>query len=143
MSKAAGSRELDVEVATRITGYRWVEWNHDALDGAPIDEPGRFLAHPDEPTYHLCSPAPPGTPDAQHPFRFVPPYSTNLDSALDAAEHVGLFRSGNAILTEAPGGRWLLEIGATGERFEGSEAASVVCRAVLAWHEHAAADGAE
>lgn len=50
--------QLDVEVATRLCGFGWVQWSRDAPGGGPLYRPGHFLASPDDPIWHLLEDAP-------------------------------------------------------------------------------------
>lgn len=127
------ARRLDLDVAVRIMGYRWVEWNHALLHGAPLDQPGRFLARPDDPLAHLQTPARPGTPDQEGALGALPRFSRDLQLALEAAKAVGLFRDGDADLSRGTDGDWALEVRAGGRRYAGPSAAAVVCRAALDW----------
>jgi hypothetical protein len=98
---------LDSQIATRVFGYRWVEWNHAFLRGAPLDTPGRFLASPDHALAHLHVDAASGTEPAPDALSLVPPFTTSLDHAFEAA-------SG-------------------GLRVAGPRLASTLCQATIAW----------
>lgn len=125
-----GSRHLDIEVATRVMDYRWVEWDHAALLGGPLDEPGRFLARPDQITSHLHVLADRTAPLNRSPLRYVPRYSRAADEALIAADAAGVFTAGAGTLSR-DGDRWVVLLRVTGDRFADDEVAAVLCRAAV------------
>ena len=92
--RARTERELalDLDVGLRIERYRWVEWNHGALVGRPVDEEGRFVAHPGDLMAHLQTDAGDTVPFADHPYERLPRFSLEPGPALRAAERAGLFR---------------------------------------------------
>jgi hypothetical protein len=124
---------LDSEIAIRVFGYRWVEWNHALLRGAPLETPGRFLASPDHALAHLHVDAAPGTEPAPDALTLVPPFTTSLDRAFDAAQKVGLFGGGYACLRRTAEGDWSIETASGGFRVAGRRLAPTVCRAAIAW----------
>ena len=128
------ARQLDLDVALEIMGYRWVEWRHEALQGAPLDQPGRFLARADDPLSHLHTPAASGVPELRDALSKLPRYSGNLDLAMDVASQVGLFREGGAELKRGADGTWILDVTATERRYDGPEAPRLVCTAALEWN---------
>jgi hypothetical protein len=124
---------LDSQIATRVFGYRWVEWNHAFLRGAPLDTPGRFLASPDHALAHLHVDAASGTEPAPDALSLVPPFTTSLDHAFDAAENVGLFGDGDVSLRRTVNGDWCIEAASGGLRVAGPRLASTLCQATIAW----------
>lgn len=132
-------RTLDVQVAVRADGYRWVEWKHEALGGAPLDEPGRFLGAPTDPLVHLQKGAEPGAPLAAAPYRNLRHYATDRAAALAVAEKVGLFGTGAASLSRDRSGRWHLAA-ARGIALDDACLARLICLAVLAYVDASAAD---
>jgi len=122
---------LDEQVAVQVGGFRWVEWNHAALRGAPLDAPGRFLAPPDHFLWHLQIPADPSTPPAQHPLRLVPRFSNDLGQAMRAAERAGLFSRGHAVLRRKGSGNWCIEADEGRIRLEGERLPALICEASL------------
>lgn len=126
-------RQLDLRVAVTIMGYRWVEWNHALLQGALVDEPGRFLARPDAPLAHLQVPASPSARDRLDALASLPEFASDLQLAAEAAETTGLFRHGGAGLSQKPNGEWILEVAASGRWYSGDNPASLVCLAALDW----------
>lgn len=128
-------RRLDAQVAERVLGYQWVEWNHALLAGAPLDRPGRFLAPPDSPLSHLRNAADCTIAVASHPYREVPPFSTNLDAACDAAVRGGLFARAGASLSQGADGDWVVRFrqDAGPHVVSAPTAAIALCRAALAF----------
>ncbi len=122
----------------RADGYRWVEWKHEALGGAPLDEPGRFLGAPTDALAHLQKAAEPGAPLATAPYRNLRRYSTDRAAALAVAETVGLFGTGGASLSRDPSGTW--HLGADhGIALDDACLARLICRAVLSYVDASAA----
>jgi hypothetical protein len=135
---------LDSQIAVRVFGFRWVEWNHALLRGALLDKPGRFLASPDDVLAHLHVHAAPGTEPAPDALNLVPRYTTDLNQAFDVAGKVGLFGDGHAILRRTADGDWCIETASGGLCVDGPLLASIVCRAAIAWLDRSnAAESAE
>lgn len=124
------SRGTDVEIATRVAGFQWVEWDHDLLKGAPLDQPGRFLARGDTPLSHLQRPARPDLSPGAAPLRYVPRYSAAVEHAIAAAEAAGVFAIGGVRIARDAAG-WSIAFESTGERIEGEALAEVLCVAAL------------
>ena len=122
-------KRLDTEVATRLMGFRWVEWGRGAQ--GPLREPGRFLARSDSPVEHLHRPAEPEVPLQEHPLSRVPRYSVNVGAAFEAAEIAGLFSEGRAVLSQEPDLEWVIEV--RGLRLGSDRLAELLCRASLEW----------
>lgn len=127
------NRSLDQAIAEEVAGFRWVEWNHAALRGAPIDRPGRFLARPDDPLAHLHLAAGQDVKPAADALAHVPHYSRLVDAALGAAEAAGVFRGAGATFDRAADGRWRVRIPALDVEIFDTEPAVVLCRAALEW----------
>jgi hypothetical protein len=106
--------ELDLQVGLRIEGFRWVAWNHAALAGAPLQEPGRFVGHPGDLLSHLYVEARANAPLAAQPHRRLPRYSSEAAPALRAAERAGVFRHEGALISCTPGGVWHVTVGRAG-----------------------------
>lgn len=138
--RSAEEEQLDVDVATRIMGYRWVRWNRRALAGAPLYEPGRFLAPPDDPTAHLAEEAAADIPRQQDPLKRVPRYSSREDLAFRVASTAGLFLRGKALLLRDPDGRWVVEV--RGASLTSRSLPELLCRASLRWLDAEAGSGA-
>lgn len=98
--------DLDLEVALRIEGYRWVEWKHGAMAEAPLDEPGRFVGHPGDLLAHLYQEARPGAPLHIRPYTHLPCYSLEAGPALRASERAGVFGGEGARLSCSRDGTW-------------------------------------
>ena len=128
-------RRLDAGVAERVLGYQWVEWNHALLAGAPLDRPGRCLGSPDSPLAPLRHAADDTTAVASDPYREVPPFSTNLDAACDAAVRCGLFARAGASLSQGADGDWIVRFrqDAGPDSVSAPTAAIALCRAALAF----------
>lgn len=120
---------LDTEVATRLMGFRWVEWGKEAE--GPLREPGRFLARSDSPLDHLHRPADLEVQAQDHPLSRVPRYSANVGHAFDAAEAAALFSEGRAVLSQEPDLGWVVEF--RGLRLTSRRLAELLCRASLEW----------
>lgn len=129
---AREDRSLDKAVALEVVGYRWVEWNHRALRGAPLDRPGRFLALPDDPLAHLHVPASSGACEADQAMAHVPHFSLLADHALRAADASGLFSAGGAVATRE-GADWRVRTPDGTVDVADAEFAVALCRAALAW----------
>jgi hypothetical protein len=106
--------ELDLQVGLRIEGFHWVAWNHAALAGAPVQEPGSFVGHPGDLLAHLYVEARADTPLATQPYRRLPRYSSEAAPALRAAERAGVFREEGAVLSCTSGGVWHVSVGRAG-----------------------------
>lgn len=123
-------QRLDTEIATRLMGYRWVEWGPGAE--GPIRKPGRFLARTDSPMAHLHRPADDEAPLHERPLARVPCYSADLAHAFAVAEAASLFRAGKAVLyREEPDGRWTIEV--RGLQLTSGQLPELLCRASLEW----------
>lgn len=126
------SRALDLEVALRVEGYRWVEWDHTALAETPLDSPGRFVAPANGLLSHLQVDASPSTALAAEAYGYLKPYSTDPALALRVAEEVGLFSRGRAELSRLDSGRWRLRADG-GIALEDQCVSRLLCRATLAY----------
>lgn len=62
MIRTEEQERLDVEVATSLFGFQWVQWNERALRGSPLYTPGQFLAPPDDFLSHLFEDAAEASP---------------------------------------------------------------------------------
>ena len=122
-------KRLDTEIATRLMGFRWVEWGKGAE--GPLREPGRFLARSDSPLEHLHRPADLEVPAQDHPLSRVPRFSANVSHAFDAAEAAALFSEGRAVLCREPDLQWVIEV--SGLRLTSRRLAELLCRASLEW----------
>jgi hypothetical protein len=133
---AADSRalELDVEVALRVDGFRWVRWREGETPDPPRESGGRFLARRDDPLGHLQVPALASVPLAAQPYRHLPRYSLDAALALEACDRVGLFQEG-AMLRREPGGAWALELPGAGAQADRS-LPRLLARAALVWRGH-------
>jgi hypothetical protein len=129
MGRSQEDSQLDVQVAIRLFGFRWVEWNETALGGGPLYTPGRFLVPPDYPTAHLLKDAPDAVPPHEHATAKVPEYSQDVTCAYQAAERAGLFSVGRATLYREGGGNWVVEV--RGLRLSSPQLPEVICRASL------------
>jgi hypothetical protein len=125
-------RALDAAVAQEVVGYRWVEWNHQALRGSPLERPGRFLALPDDPLAHLHVPASPGARQADEAMAHVPHYSVLADDALRAADVSGLFADGGAVVARGGDG-WRVRTPDGAVDVSHPELPMALCQAALAW----------
>jgi hypothetical protein len=124
---------LDEQIAVRVGGFRWVEWNHALLAGAPLDAPGRFLARPDHFLGHLHIPAAQDAPLADRPLAHVPHFATCLDHAAHAAELAGLFRAGGSTLWQGDDGKWWIKVENGSIRLSDERLPALICRASLAF----------
>lgn len=122
-------KRLDTEIATRLMGFRWVEWGKGAE--GPLREPGRFLARSDSPLEHLHRPAGLRVPVQEHPMSRVPRFSANVGRAFEAAEAAALFSEGRAVLSQEPDLEWAIEL--QGLRLTSHRLAELLCRASLEW----------
>jgi hypothetical protein len=122
---------LDIEVAIRLMGFRWMEWSKAGLGEAPLYSPGRFLASLDDMTSHLYAEAAPDTPLADQPLARVPRYSQDEAPAFSAAEASGLFLDARATLSRDPDGSWVIEL--QGDRLASHSLPELLCRASLRW----------
>jgi hypothetical protein len=122
-------QRLDTEIATRLMGFRWVEWGRGA-DG-PLREPGRFLAKSASPLAHLHRPADTEVPMHDHPLSRVPRYSAALEHAFEASQAAALFTEGRAVLSQEPDLEWVIEV--RGLRLTSRRLAELLCRASLDW----------
>lgn len=140
-------RKLDVEVARRVFGYRWVRWS-ERTAGAKADEyrHGRFLASPDHVATSHEEPAEESLGLAPGWDRFVPAYSRRVEDALHAAEEVDLFRRNVTIRHRSTDGAWTVrsDRADASEVFgEGARLSEALCHAVLdALSDSADVDGA-
>lgn len=100
---------LDLDVGLRIEGYRWVEWNHAALAGRPVDQEGRFVGHPGDLLAHLQVEVGEDVPLASHPYIHLPRFSLEPGPALRAAERAGLFGGSGVRLRCSAAGTWSVE----------------------------------
>ncbi len=126
-------RALDEAVAVEVAGYRWVEWNHRALRGAPLDRPGRFLALPDDPLSHLHVEPGPGVRPTDDALAQVPHYSLLVDDAVRAAEAAGVFTDGGAVVGKSDDGRWHVHLLPAHAGVFDERLAVALCRAALLW----------
>jgi len=124
---------LDVEVAVRLGGFRWVRWRAGWSPDAPRDSHGKFLAREDDRLAHAHRPAPPSLQLAPQPYRHVPPYSADVGLALQACEHAGLFREGGAALHLRADGRWELAIREAELLLDDATLPELLTRGALAW----------
>lgn len=131
MIRSHEEAKLDVEVAIRIFGFRWVEWNERALGEGPLYTPGRFLVPPDYPTSHLLEDAPDTVPLHEHATAKVPEYSQDETCAYQAADRAGLFSAGRATLYHEDNGNWVVEV--RGLKLSSPQLPEVICRASLEW----------
>lgn len=127
--RTPAQERLDTEVATRLMGFRWVEWSVSAE--GPLYEPGRFLARPRDLTSNLHREVGADRPLHEQPLARVPRYSARMDAAMAAAESAGLFVDGKATLFRDPDGTWVIEV--RGLRLESRALPELVCRAALEW----------
>lgn len=106
---SVGDRELDVELARRAVGFRWVRWNELTAGAKAMEyENGRFLASPDHVAAAHHTEAIESEPLAPAWDRFVPAFSRRVGPALDAAERAGLFLR-DVTLRHGDDGRWTLQ----------------------------------
>lgn len=131
MGRSEAEERLDIEVATRLFGFRWVEWNQRALGGSPLYTPGRFLAPPDYPLSHMLEEAATTSPLHAHATAKVPEYSSDETCAHLAAERAGLFSVGKAVVSRADDGSWVVDV--QGRRLTAPRLPEVICRASLDW----------
>lgn len=124
-------RSLDEAVAVEVAGYRWVEWNHEALRGAPLDRPGRFLAREDEPLAHLHVPAREGVPPSEEALAHVPHYALVADDAWRAVEASGLLDAGEVSVARSGDGRWRVRVAEALLEASGEGLAAALCTAAL------------
>lgn len=127
------TRALDLEVALRADGHRWVQWSEQGPATASPGGPGRFLAPAQGLLSHLQVPAGEDVPLAVEPYRHLRPYTSDPGLALAVAERVGLFGDGGAALTRSPAGVWRLAAASCALELEDRSVARLLCRAVLAW----------
>lgn len=138
MPRSRANPELDVEVAVRLFGYRWVEWNREMVGEGALYPDGRFLAPEDDGLFHLFIDASEAVPEHLHPLGKVPEYSTDERQAFAAAERSGLFLRGGAVLSREPDGAWMVEL--EGRRHSGPRLAEVVAEASLRWFEQSGSE---
>lgn len=122
---------LDAEVARRLMGYRWVAWNREALSGAPLYEPGRFLAREDDMSSHLHVEAGPDVPLQARPLKHVPHYSGSEELAFQVASAASLFLDGKAVLFREADRHWVVEV--RGATLRSGDLPELLCRAALRW----------
>ncbi len=133
MESRNGLTPLAEEVALRLLGYRWVEWDRNRPDGGPSDETGRFLAHPEGLLSRFQTPVGRQTPLALEPDRNLPLFLEDPGAAFEVAMRAGLFRDSGVLLSMSPQGEWTLRTAQDGVVVSGKELAEVLCRASLAW----------
>lgn len=133
---------LDLDVALRIEGYRWVAWNERALGESPLWEPGRFVGHPGDMLSHHYVPASPDVPLARQPYRRLPRYSVDAGLAFRAAERAGLFGGDGARLISSQTGTWTLLSPGTQLPIQDSSLPRLLCRASLQWLDASGNQGA-
>lgn len=131
MKRTSEQERLDIEVATGLFGFRWVQWNERALGGSPLYAPGRFIAPPDDAMAHLFEEAGEGSPLHDHAVAKVPEYSGDETCAFRAAERARLFIDGNAILFREGDGQWVIEV--RGLKMRSPRLPMLLCRASLRW----------
>ena len=122
-------KRLDTEIATRLMGFRWVEWGEGAE--GPLREPGRFLARSNSPLEHLHRSADLEVPAQDHPLSRVPRFSADVCHAFEVAEAAALFSEGRAVLSREPDLEWVIEV--RGLRLTSHRLAELLCRASLEW----------
>lgn len=125
-------RPLDEAVALEVAGYRWVEWNHQALRGSPLERPGRFLSLPDDLLAHLHLPASRHARRADEAMAQVPHYSLLADDAMRAADVSGLFSAGGAVVFR-DGAVWRVRTRDGAVDVAEPELPVALCQAALAW----------
>jgi hypothetical protein len=125
--------ELDLLVAVRLDGYRWVTWREGSSPDLPRESLGRFLAPPDGLLAHLYHQAPLTLPTAPQPYRHLPGYSRDPTEAFRVCERVRLFRDGRAELGRDADGAWRLTLPRDGLVIRHASLPSLLCRAALAW----------
>lgn len=138
MIRTEEQERLDVEVATSLFGFRWVQWNKRALRGSPLYTPGRFLAPPDDFMSHLFEDAAEAAPIHEHAFAKVPEYSSDETCAFTACERARLFTDGHAVLFREDDGEWAIE--ARGLKVTAPALPTLLCRASLQWSAAASSD---
>lgn len=126
-------RDLDMAVALEVAGFRWVSWNREAVGGAPLASPGRFLAHPDDLLAHLHRQCGTEVKVSEQSIARVPAYSSNADDAFRAADASGLFSQGEARLRRSPSGTWVIEIPGLDPPVSSRDLPTALCRAALRW----------
>lgn len=131
MIRSQEQERLDVEVATRLFGFRWVQWNERALGGSPLYTPGRFLAPPDDAMSHLYEDASGALSLHEHAVAKVPEYSGDECCAFKAAERAGLFTDGHALIYRQDDGDWAIEV--RGLKLSSPRLPALLCRAALRW----------
>ena len=131
----ASTLDLDVEVALRVDGFRWVRWRASESPDAPSDSRGRFLARRGDPLAHLQVAAHLSVPLAPQPYRHLPRYSLDAGLALAACERVGLFGDGGAMLRREPNGLWAIELPRHGPTQRDRSLATLLTRAAVRWRE--------
>lgn len=127
----ADPRQLDIEVATRLMGFAWVEWNQVELAGAPLASPGRFLARSSELTAHLLRPARLSTPESHDCLTRVPRYSTEIDQAMRVAARAGLVEGDELLIRREADGRWIVDATEHGISAVDRRLATALCLAAL------------
>jgi hypothetical protein len=124
-------RFLDAEVAVRLLGYRWVQWNPRGGGLGPSDEKGRFLYPPDGLLSHLQVPAGPEVPVADDPYRYLPSFCEDVAAAFEAARSAGLFGVVGAILNYHEPGEWSVQTHDGNVLARGYSLPEALCRASL------------
>lgn len=131
----AFGRDLDEQVATRVLGYRWVQWRNGEGVLPPSDEKGRFLAPVEGLLSHHQVEAGMRVPLAPEPYRYVPRFSVEIESALEAAQAVGLLRNENTVLERSEEGDWTVRTKGDRLAIQAPTLPEALCRAALRWRE--------
>lgn len=124
-------RFLDAEVAVRLFGYQWVQWNPRGGGLGPSDEKGRFLYPADGLLAHLQVPAGPEVPVADDPYRYLPSFCEDVAAAFEAARSAGLFGVVRAILNYHEPGEWSVQTREGNVLARGYSLPEALCRASL------------
>lgn len=132
---------LDLEVALRIEGYRWMEWSRSGLREAPLYREGRFVGHPGDMAAQHYVDARPSARLAEHPYERLPQYSSDPGLAIRAAERAGLFLGDGARLSSTSSGSWRLRAASRSIDLTDDSLPRLLCRASLRWIEGAAPEG--
>ncbi len=130
----ARALELDVQVALRVDGFRWVCWMNGESPDPPRESAGRFLAREDDPLAHIQVPASPSTPLALQPYRHLPRYSLDAGLAITICDRIGLFRDSGVSLRVEGDGCWVLQRSGDGDALRDASLSSLLSRATLRYH---------
>lgn len=146
-TKAHRSRDgrdlaLDLAVGMAVEGFRWVEWNHRALDHTAIHETGRFVGNAGDLLAHLYIEASEDTPLTPDPYVHLPAYSSEAGPALRVAERAGVFRGEGAVLSCTAVGCWRLVVASPRVELEGEHLPRILALAALDLARRRAAGGA-